>query len=62
MYNWIARDMSGELYAFTVKPKKIDGVWTSKYNTFVEIPEYDERFKDVKFEDDEPLNISDLRL
>lgn len=26
-YTWIARDMDGELYAYTVKPSKSKDVW-----------------------------------
>lgn len=57
-YKWMARDDDGELYTFTEKPKKFDGIWDDKerYNDFYF---FEHLFKSITSEDEEPVFIDD---
>ena len=67
-WKWIARDCSGELYLFTVKPKKDRYGWffnekgTKSYSYWSDLAAfpYKHRFKCVKWSDSEPTNITRL--
>lgn len=67
-WKWIARDRSGALYIFTVKPKKDRYAWVfndkdtkcHSYWSDIEVFPYKHRFKCVKWSDSEPTNITRL--
>ena len=67
-WKWIARDRSGALYIFTVKPKKDRYGWffnekSIKYRSYwsdLEAFPYRHLFKCVKWSDSEPTNINRL--
>ncbi|WP_025728429.1 hypothetical protein [Atopobacter phocae] len=57
--NWIARDKNGYLYAYKEEPEKLDTVWSNDGDLSVNFNEI-EKFKFIKWEDDEPYNIDEL--
>ena len=53
---YVARDKNGDLYLYTVKPKKIDDCWICSYPAnMVELDK--ELYPEVKWEDDEPTEV-----
>ena len=67
-WKWMARDRSGELYIFTVKPKKDrygwffneKGIERRSYWSDLSAFPYRHLFKCVKWSDSEPTNINRL--
>lgn len=67
-YKWLARDKNGSLWAFNEKPKKDINDWCFPANGLPlqlvhaeAIKEIDERFSFIKWEDSEPIQITDIR-
>ena len=58
-YKWVARDISGNLYAYADKPEKLSlGSWGShSYNGGMSV--FNHLFKSITAEDEEPLFIDD---
>ena len=58
-YKWVARDRSGNLYAYADKPEKLSlGSWGShSYNGGMSV--FNHLFKSITAEDEEPLFIDD---
>ena len=59
-YKWIARDTSMRVYLYKEKPVSSYGVWLSGLDQSVGMYQFDNLFKMVKWEDEEPTLISDL--
>ena len=57
---WLARDKSGILWAYSIKPLK--GIWGFVTNggCFEDVEETDETFKSVRLQDEEPTKVSDF--
>ena len=53
---WIARDKSGSLYLFKIKPVKYQNVWSNLSSQSL-IPLNNKLFLEVKWEDDEPTKV-----
>lgn len=53
---WIARDKSGSLYLFKVKPVKYQNVWSNLSSQSL-IPLNNKLFPEVKWEDEEPTKV-----
>lgn len=60
-YKYIARDEDGELYAFTSKPMKKDGVWSGHLALNCDNNKFNIDFPMVKQEDEEPWLTEDLK-
>ncbi|MEG0552033.1 MAG: DUF3310 domain-containing protein [Carnobacterium sp.] len=63
-YKWLARDKDGQLVGFTEKPMKNTGIdeWVNSDISVCDyVDETDERFSFIKWEDNEPIKISDIR-
>ena len=60
-YKWLARDKNGKLFAFENKPKKMRILWSDEKMPEIRIQEIDERFSFIKWEDSEPIQITDIR-
>jgi len=58
-YNYIARDLSNNLFVFKDKPHKGRVSWVGFGGKFVNIKIFDDVFKEIKFEDEEPIRIDD---
>ena len=60
-YKWMARDKSGLLYAFALKPHKdfIFDIWES-VSQMCDMDAFDWMFKSITWEDKEPTRISDI--
>lgn len=59
-YTYIARDKNGELYGHDEMPSKYTNDWWDGSTNHHSIPEDDNLFKFIKWEDDEPAKIDDL--
>lgn len=59
-YKWLTRDMNGALYAHSKKPVKKEIVWTS-VSFLLRISNLKVSFPMVKWEDEEPWLIEDLK-
>lgn len=63
-FTWIARDDNGELHLFTIKPHKDFyckfGWWGSRSDNSLNFSVYEHLFQFVKWEDEEPYEISKL--
>lgn len=60
-FKYIARDEDGELFIFERKPIKSDYYWDCDvFNNCLNLNVFNKLFKSIKWEDDEPWNISDL--
>lgn len=60
-YKWLARDKDGDLYSFIDKPYKITASWDTKDLTDAKrIEEIDERFDFIRWNDDNPIKISNI--
>ena len=57
-YNHLARDESGDLFAYAIEPEKKNYLWTVYFDD-CEIIEND-NFPEIKWTDNEPTKISDL--
>jgi len=57
-FKYLARDESGDLFAYTIEPEKKNYLWTVYFDD-CEIIE-DDNFPEVKWTDREPTKISDL--
>ena len=57
---WLARDKSGILWAYSIKPLK--GIWGFVTNggCFENVEETDETFKSVRLQDEEPTRVTDF--
>lgn len=57
-YKYLARDYSGYLFAYAIKPKKDKHVWTIGFDdcSFIK----NDNFPGIKWTDDEPTKIADL--
>lgn len=61
-YKWLARDEDGDLYSFIDKPYKDKTIWDTKDLVVAKrVKEIDERFSFIKWEDSEPIQITDIR-
>lgn len=58
-YDYLARDLDGELWVFGVKPKKEDDSWDAETDYHGSIIEND-NFPEIQWTDDEPTKITDL--
>ena len=64
-YKWLARDESGELYAFEAKPYKSvegDGFWDVKDDEYYEVEETDDTYSFIEWNDEEPYSIEDAKI
>lgn len=59
--SYIARDMSGELYVYTDKPRKAIESWISNGELFKSLRMLNIDFPMVKWSDEEPWLIEDLK-
>lgn len=59
-YTYVARDLSGDVFLYIDKPEKGSRTWFSD-TEFLSIKRFDVSFPMVKWEDEEPWNIEDLR-
>ena len=57
-FNYLARDESGDLFAYAIEPEKKNYLWTVYFDD-CEIIEND-NFPEIKWTDNEPTKISDL--
>lgn len=58
-YRYIARDLSGNLFLYVRRPTKKAEVWASiEWHKF--ISDFNDLFKFVKWEDEEPTSIKDV--
>lgn len=62
-FNWIARDRGGELCVYKDKPSKLGTVWSNNRfgNKYEDINVFGHLFQFVKWEDEEPCNLDELR-
>lgn len=60
MWKYIARDSDGDLCLYTDRPEKWVSNWIDHTNDYYHFYEFNELFKFVKWEDEEPYLISDL--
>lgn len=60
--NWLARDEHGELWAYSVKPLKVDGFWDleNSEDNCIGIEETDDTFSHIKWTDEEPTSVKAL--
>lgn len=59
--NFIARDKDGELFAYNIKPKKGESMWSSvnfEYASMKVIS--DEPFNNIRWEDEEPTSREEI--
>lgn len=56
-YKWIARNKSGKLFVYSVKPHKADRVWYPMENCCYVCKEFVPIFQDVRFGDKEPVSL-----
>lgn len=60
-YKWLARDKDGGLYSFIDKPYKLKASWDTKDLIDAKrIEETDERFDFIRWNDDNPIKISNI--
>lgn len=59
-YTYVARDLSGDVFLYIDKPEKGSRTWFSDMES-LSIERFDVSFPMVKWEDEEPWNIEDLR-
>lgn len=59
-YKYVARDLSGDMFLYINKPEKGSRTWFSDMES-LSIKRFDVCFPMVKWEDEEPWNIEDLR-
>lgn len=60
-YEYLARDKTGQLYVHRVKPHKVGIFWTNAGRTFCLNDRINVDFPMVKWEDDKPWLIGDLK-
>ena len=57
-YKWIARDESGNLCIFVLKPNKNEEIWDNVIHSgFIELGCFNNLFNSINWEDDEPIFI-----
>lgn len=58
-YNWIARDSNGSVFVYLNKPHKNKSSW---YNDgdYICLEMYEHLFKQINFEDEEPVNFREV--
>lgn len=56
-YRWLARTSEGGLYAFKVKPTKINRHWIDSTRSWIHIAEHEDEYQNIKFDDAEPTDI-----
>lgn len=56
-YKWIARNKSGRLFVYSVKPHKADSVWYPMENCCYVCKEFVPIFQNVRFGDKEPVSL-----
>ena len=56
-YKWIARNKSGKLFVYSVKPRKADSVWYPMENCCYVCKEFVPIFQNVRFGDKEPVSL-----
>lgn len=54
---YIARDENGDLYVYTMKPKKRPRLWDCGEGECETLRAFNHLFKDIKWEDKEPLQF-----
>ncbi len=54
---WVARDKDGYVYFYKNKPKKGDEEWLPEAECRQYLPRYEEEFRSVHWEDEEPTEI-----
>lgn len=60
-YKWMARDKLGNLFVFNQKPRKsFSGVWICESMKWDDMFVFNEMFKSITWEDDEPTLIRDI--
>ena len=58
-YEWIAKDKSGRLFLYLIKPLKTGTCWESE-SIEPDFSMYDDLFQFIKWEDENPYNIDEL--
>lgn len=59
-YKWLARDKDGDLYSYENEPFKESDRWFEFHGSAKEISENDERFDFIRWNDDNPIRISNI--
>ena len=59
MYEWIAKDKSGRLFLYLIKPLKIGVCWESE-SAELDFSMFGDLFQFIKWEDENPYNIDEL--
>ena len=59
-YKWIARNKSGRLFVYSVKPHKADTVWYPMENCCYVCKEFVPIFQSVRFGDKEPTSLESI--
>ena len=60
LYKYIARDKNGALYTYKYKPDKVDDVWGSYYGMGMLLKQFENLFKFIEWDDEEPFGIEEL--
>lgn len=58
-YKWIARDESGRMFMYNVKPKKSDSYWKAQNTLWNSLVMFEHIFQSIQWEDEEPVFIDD---
>lgn len=59
-YKWIARNISGRMFAHTEKPIKNDTIWDSTGGTLTVCENVVPIFQNIKWEDQEPISLENI--
>ena len=59
LYEWIARDGSGRMFMYNVKPKKSDSYWEAQNTLWNSVVMFEHIFNSITWEDEEPIFIDD---
>ena len=61
-YKFVARDENGALFAYKTQPRKMEVYWTWVCDNYLKLyPKFNIDFQMIKWEDDEPWLIEDLK-
>ena len=59
LYEWIARDGSGRMFMYNVKPKRSDSYWEAQNTLWNSVVMFEHIFNSITWEDEEPVIIDD---
>ena len=59
LYEWIARDGSGRMFMYNVKPKRSDSYWEAQNTLWNSVVMFEHIFNSITWEDEEPVYIDD---